>query len=131
MTAWIYEGDAFLGLERYEEAIAAYQHQLDIEPENVAVLAAKGDALLNARYYHEARAAYEKAIAIEPENARAVTGNGYALRELRLYDDAVAAFDTAMRLSPEADRVSIIVAIAWARNNQAQPNDQSQRHDEG
>ncbi|MGD1714055.1 tetratricopeptide repeat protein, partial [Dapis sp. BLCC M172] len=61
---WKNKGDALENLERYEEAIAAYEKAIEIQPDYYYTWDSKGIALINLERYEEAIAAYEKAIEI-------------------------------------------------------------------
>ena len=53
------------------EAIVAYEHVVELDPEYVTGHVRLGDLYLRAERPEEARAAYEEALAIEPDNATA------------------------------------------------------------
>ena len=64
---WFKEGNALDNLKRYEEAIAAYDQAIRLNPNYAVAYNNKGLALHNLKRYEEAIAAYDQAIRLEPK----------------------------------------------------------------
>jgi uncharacterized protein YjbI with pentapeptide repeats len=93
---WLSEGNALADLKRYEEAIAAYDQALRLNPNDAAVYTSKGIALANLKRYEEAIAAYDQAHRLNPNDVIAYTSKGGALIFLERYEEAIAACDQAL-----------------------------------
>ncbi len=97
---WLKEGNALYNLKRYEEAIAAYDQAIRLNPNYALAYNNKGIALKNLKRHEEAIAASDQAIRIDPSYAPAYHNKGNALADLKRYEEAIAAYDQAIRLNP-------------------------------
>ena len=61
------KGDELIKLERYKEAIAAYEKAIEIEPNYYQTWYNKGIALSDLVRYEEAIYAFDQALEIKPE----------------------------------------------------------------
>lgn len=104
--AWTGKGDALKKLEKYEEAVEAYNEAIKINPQYAEAWRGKGGSLFNIKKYDESVEAYDEAIRINPQYSQAWNGKGSSLFEQGKYDDAVKAFDEAIRIDPQ-------YALAW------------------
>lgn len=85
-------------LQRYEEALAAYQEAVKISPDFVPGWNGQGRTLWELKDYNAALSAYDQAIQIKPDYQEAWIGRGLVLRSLKRYPEAIAAFDKALQL---------------------------------
>ena len=97
---WLNEGNALHSLNRSQEALAAYEQAIHLDPNLAAAYNNKGMALYDLKRYQEALAAYEQAIRLDPNLALAYNGKGAALRALNRSQEALAAYEQAIRLDP-------------------------------
>jgi tetratricopeptide (TPR) repeat protein/tRNA A-37 threonylcarbamoyl transferase component Bud32 len=97
---WISEGAAHYGAKRYQEALAAYEQAIRLNPNDAAYHNRKGTALLALKRHQEALAAYEEAIRLNPTNDDYHDNRGIALSYLQRYQEALAAYEQAIRLNP-------------------------------
>lgn len=74
--------DALRSQGRYEEALAAYDRALTLNPNFAAAWRNKGNALNDLKRYEEALAACENALALEPQSAHGWRGKAVALKGL-------------------------------------------------
>src|SRR5260221_254213 len=95
---WIREGNALNGLKRYEEALAAYEQAIRLDPNDADYYHTKGIALNDLKRNEEALAAYEQAIRLDPNYTYAYYGKGFVLNELKRYKEAEQAFEKARQL---------------------------------
>jgi tetratricopeptide (TPR) repeat protein len=95
---WLQDGNALNELKRYEEALAACEQAIRLDPNNAYAYTNKGIALNGLRRYEEALAACDQAIRLDPNNAYAYSGKGYALERLGRKKDAQQAFERARQL---------------------------------
>jgi len=97
---WLEEGYALNDLKRYEEALAACDQAIRLDPNFVGAYYSKGYALNDLKRYEEALAAYDQAIRLDPNFAKAYNNKGIALYNLKRYEEAIAVYDQAIRLDP-------------------------------
>lgn len=102
---WVDEGNAFLEINRYEEAIAAYDQGLQLDPSLPYAYFKKGLALLQLKRYVEAISILDRAIRLNPDEALAYNGKGFALLQLQQYKEAISLFDQAINLNPKIDYI--------------------------
>src|SRR2546421_12217256 len=74
-----------------EEALAAYEQAITLDPHNAITYLNKGNALKGLSRYEEALAAYERAITLDPHNAIAYLSKGDVLCEREHYREALTA----------------------------------------
>ncbi|GCF10216.1 tetratricopeptide repeat protein [Dictyobacter arantiisoli] len=110
-------GDVLFHLQRYDEALTAYNEALHCNPPQQAPLFAKmGHIFLTQKKAQEALLSFETALQLEAENAQYHAGKGQALAMLNRYKDALQAYDLALNygnssLDLIARRVSVLVEI--------------------
>ncbi|MDD1752264.1 MAG: tetratricopeptide repeat protein [Methanotrichaceae archaeon] len=103
---WISKGFALVKLDKYNEAIKAFDEALDLNPNSATAWSGKGSALEKLGKDDEAIMAFDKALDLDPNFATAWSGKGFALQNLSKDDEAKAAFDKALSLDPKS-------ATAW------------------
>ena len=62
---WMKVGHALYGLKRYEEALAAFEQAIRLDPNYVSAYYTKGEALRKLERYEEAITAYDQAICLD------------------------------------------------------------------
>jgi tetratricopeptide (TPR) repeat protein len=97
---WLKEGNALYGLKRYEEALAAFEQAIRLDPNDASTYHGKGIALGGLKRYEEALAAFEQAIRLDPNNPTYHANKGIALFKLERYEEALIAYEEAIRLDP-------------------------------
>ncbi len=121
---WLDEGGTFHRLQKYDEALAAYEQAIRLDPNDALAYyykgraldayqqarqldpnlpfahINKGAALRDLKRYDEELAAYEQAIRLDPNYAAAYHYKGVALHNLKRYDEALVAYEQAIRLDP-------------------------------
>jgi tetratricopeptide (TPR) repeat protein len=106
-------------LGRAEEACAAADALLALDPEDEKALLLKGDALRAARRYKESVECYSRAA--DRKLAAALVDEGARLFEAARYDKALGKWNEAFRRSPESWEIFYYAAAAYARLEQAAP----------
>ena len=94
-------GQDFLGKKMYDEAIAAYQKAIEINPEYATAYSNLGLAYRKKGMNDEAIGAYEKAIELNPQYTDAHNELGIAYYNKKMYDEAIAAYQKAIEINPE------------------------------
>lgn len=95
---WYNKGEKLRKSERYEDAIAAYNQAIKIQPKYYEAWYAKASLLYQLQRYEEALVAYEKIIQFQPEEAHAWFVRGWILGELQRYDQAIASYNKAIEI---------------------------------
>ncbi|HEU5228941.1 MAG TPA: serine/threonine-protein kinase [Ktedonobacteraceae bacterium] len=94
------EGDQFLKLQQYAQALQAYEEALRIDADNFYAWNGKGTALYNQGNYRKALEAFQHATGIDPANAIAWVSAGLVLNRLQRYQQALVHFERALKLDP-------------------------------
>src|SRR6266702_3304330 len=97
---WLKKGTALCDLKWDEEALAAYEQALSLDPNDADAYIGKGAALNRLKRYEEALAAFEQALSLDPNVANACTNKGIVLCLLKRYEEALATFEQALSLDP-------------------------------
>ncbi|MDF1533086.1 MAG: tetratricopeptide repeat protein, partial [Methanosarcinaceae archaeon] len=79
---WSLKGHALYDLEKYEEAIEAFDRAIELDPKDAFNWNFKGNALYDLEKYEEAIKAFDKAIELDPEDAINWNLKGHALYDL-------------------------------------------------
>ena len=87
----------------YQEAIAAYDPVIKLDPKRADVWESRGRCLIYLpERMQEALESYNNAITLDPNSVSAHTDRGWVLIELRRYTEAIEDCETAIRLEREA-----------------------------
>ena len=89
-------------LGKEEEALAACDEAIRLDPAHADAYNNKGTVLQDLGRYEEAIIAYDEAIRLDPTFADAYNNKGNALQDLRQYKEAIIAYDEAIRLDPSS-----------------------------
>ena len=103
---WAAKGWHLAELNRNEEALAAFEQALTLDPTYAFAENKKGVALGLLGRYEEALSAFEQALTLAPEYVVASSNKGVALSRLRRHEEALTSYEQALTLDPE-------YAIAW------------------
>lgn len=95
---WLKEGTALLRLNRNEEALAAYEQAIHLDPNYAHAYIGKGDVLSFIRRFEEALAAYDQAIRLDPHNGRFYARKGSLLSRMGRYEESNQARERARQL---------------------------------
>jgi Tetratricopeptide repeat len=93
-------GASFLNLGRCEEALAALNQAIALDPSDAESYFGRGRTLRVLKRYEEALIALNQAIALDPSHTEAYGGLGTCLEILGRHKEALAAFEQARRLNP-------------------------------
>ena len=97
----IHEGNQFLESGNLDEAIAAYRHAIELNPEISWSYHHLGEALTQQGKLEEAIAAYRRAIELNPDFSWSYHHLGDALAQQLQPEEAAAAFRKAIELNPQ------------------------------
>jgi len=112
--------DACSKLQRWEEAIKAYQQVLAIRADDVGAMIKLGHAFTGAKLIPESILMYEQALTLLPENALVHRHLGASLLLMGQVNKAVECFDQALSLRPDYFAVRIELALALRQLGRAE-----------
>ena len=87
-------------LQRYEEAIAAFDNAIRLNPSHPLAYNDRAITYTISRQYEKALADYTTAISINPQFARALNNRGSTYDYMEQYENALADFNQAILISP-------------------------------
>ncbi len=93
-------GSLHLKAKRFQEALAAFEQAIQLDPDDASIYNGKGLTLSELKRYQEALAAFEQAIGLNPYFANAYINKGMMLNQLKRYQEALPAFERAIQLEP-------------------------------
>jgi tetratricopeptide (TPR) repeat protein len=94
-------GNCLGRLERYEEAIASFDHALKLKPDYSEGWNSRGVALGNLGCHEEAIASFDHALKLKPDDHQAWNNRGVILGNLRRHEEEIASYDHALKLKPD------------------------------
>lgn len=100
---------------RADEAIAATQQALHLDPLAPIIAMGLGSRYFHARRYDEAIAQFQRALDLDPGFALAYHNLGRALLMKKQFDEAIQALETAAQLSHHQPARKAALAYAYAR----------------
>lgn len=115
------QGRDFNASEKYNEAIAAYDKAIELDPDYAHAWNSRGISLRKLERYEEAIASYDKTIKLDPDDAHVWYNRGISLDELKRYEEAISSYDEAIEL--DSDYVD-----AW--NNRGVSLEKLERYEE-
>ncbi len=95
------EGDQLLKLQRFSQALQAYEEALRMDPRNFHAWNGKGTALYSQGNYKKALESYQRAMEIDPNSAVAWVSAGLVLNRLQRYQQALVHFERALSIDPQ------------------------------
>jgi len=99
-VTWCNLGNAYLGLERTDDALRCYERALEFNPASGLAFYRLGIALLNVGRHQEAETAARRAVAIAPEHVEGWINLGDVLQAQDRLDEALAAYEKGRSLEP-------------------------------
>ena len=87
--------------EKYNEAIAAYDKAIELDPDYTYAWYSRGISLDDLERYEEAIASYDKALELDPDYTYAWYNRGISLGKLDRDEDALESYDKALELDPD------------------------------
>jgi Flp pilus assembly protein TadD len=91
----------YADLGRQEEAIAAFQRAIELDPNAAAPHNGLGNVYRDLGRQEEAIAAFQRAIELDPTNAISHNGLGEVYRALGRLEEAIAAYERAIVIDPD------------------------------
>ncbi|MBS0017212.1 MAG: tetratricopeptide repeat protein, partial [Arthrospira sp. SH-MAG29] len=114
-------GNEFLRNGQLEEAIAAYQNAIVVNPDFYLAYHNLGEALEKLGRFDEAVQAYQKAVELKPEAAWSYLSLSRVLRQVGRVEEAKKAGDRAIEIEPKLAASSPVVNQPQVTINPVQP----------
>jgi len=111
INPWIRLGNIFDRDDRHKEAIQAYRHATEIDPDNAQNWVDLGDAQFKTGAYDEAIMAYTRAVELDPKSGWPLSNLGLTLVTLGKCEDAIPLYLASIDLLTE-DKDK---AVSWNR----------------
>lgn len=99
------KANTFYELQRYQDALSAFEKAVKIRPDYAEAWNGQGSTLSKLKEYKAALTAYDRAIQIQPDYLEAWIGRGFVLKNLQRYQEAIASFDKALQLDNNSPQV--------------------------
>lgn len=116
-----FRGNAYLFKADYENAIAAYDAALALNPDYPNVINNKGNSLADLKRYEKEVAIYDASLALNPNDLDILNNKGIALGGLKRYEEAIAVYDAVLVLNPDYYSVFYNKACAYALQSKVEP----------
>jgi len=100
---WFEKGFSLAILEKYTEALEAFEKEIEINPKNDTAWLFKGLSLYDLKKYVEAMLSFEKAIEINPKNDTAWYSKGTIHLNFERYVEAMLSFEQAIEINQNND----------------------------
>jgi serine/threonine protein kinase len=95
---WLSEALELLEVERYAEALIAFNYALALDSNFAYAYNGKGLVLYHLKRYPETLAALDRALALNPNDITALYGRGLVLEQLKRYADALLTYEHVTQL---------------------------------
>jgi tetratricopeptide (TPR) repeat protein/tRNA A-37 threonylcarbamoyl transferase component Bud32 len=118
---WLERGDELFQLQRYAEAIAAYDRVIQATPDDYVAWFKRGIALEHINRYEEAAGAYDQVIQLQPQDYLAWFKWGGVLEKLQRYPESLQSYEKVVTLQPDN---------YWAWHDRGRVLEALKRHDE-
>jgi protein O-GlcNAc transferase len=111
-------GKALAASGQDEQAIAVFQHVLELDPGSITASYQLALALQRSNRVQQAIMLLKKVVSAEPNNAEALTNLGMALCQAQLAKDAISFLQKATALAPESVTAHQDLAAAYVQLSQ-------------
>ncbi|MEH2325847.1 MAG: tetratricopeptide repeat protein [Nostoc sp.] len=97
---WYNQGEKLYQLQRYSQAVFAFDQAIEIQPDYAQAWKNRGIILTQLDQFNEAVFAFDQAIEIQADYAQAWDDRGWALYNLGGYEEANISFNKAISIQP-------------------------------
>ncbi|HEY9647001.1 MAG TPA: tetratricopeptide repeat protein [Chroococcidiopsis sp.] len=111
----------YIEQERWQEAIACYQHLAELTPDDPAVFNNLGVLFDYQSDFDQAIACYQRVLVIDPEQQAALYNLAQALEQQGRLAEAIACYDRILTLNPSHREAQFNQAILLDRLGQLEP----------
>jgi tetratricopeptide (TPR) repeat protein len=97
---WVEKGRSLEKLQRKADALIAYSHATDLNPNDPQLWQRRANLLYLMEHYPDAIASYDRAIQLDSDNAELWHCWSNCLVHLKRYKEALVGFDRAIKIDP-------------------------------
>ena len=105
---------------KLNEALAAYNNALEIEPANIVAIEATAAVLLGAKNYQQAVHYFYRALDVSGDNIFALNGLGLCFLKLGRFNDAMDCFSRILEIDPENANALINKGIVFKEQDRTE-----------
>ncbi len=100
---WMAYGSVLQNLLRRDDALAAYERALALNPQYVEALVNSGVLMREQHRHVDALTRFQRVLAIKPEHETALGNCGIILTEFKRTEEAIAMFERLLAINPKYD----------------------------
>jgi tetratricopeptide (TPR) repeat protein len=100
-SAWLERGDELFQVQRYREAIAAYEKVIRANPDDYVAWFKRGITLENLQQFEAALEAYDRVLTLQPDDYLAWFKRGKVCENLCRFESALTCYEKVVQLKPE------------------------------
>jgi cytochrome c-type biogenesis protein CcmH/NrfG len=105
--AWVQLGNDYFDTRQPQKAIDAYDHALELKPDDANVLTDQGVMYRETRQFDKAIANFVKASQLDPKHVQSLYNLGVVyLNDLKQPRKAIDAWNKVIQLAPQSDQAS-------------------------
>jgi len=94
-------GNFYYNQAKYNEAFAAYNWSLELQPDNPVTLHNRGNTYTKLEKYNEALADFNRSLELKPDDPTTLMNRGHIYDKLERYDEALPDFNRSLELRPD------------------------------
>ena len=117
--AWLWLGIAYINLNLYDDAIAAFNRAISLKSDFMAYYL-RGFAYGKLGNYQQEINDYNKAIELNPQDADAYFGRGFAYANLGNNQQAIKDYNKAIELNPQYQKAYVNRGVAYGKRGNYQ-----------
>jgi tetratricopeptide (TPR) repeat protein len=103
VAAYEVRGEMYRRLGRYDQALADFNHALELRPDDSWAIGSRGQTYRSMGRYEEAIADLNRAIEVHPDKDWMIVARGQTRRLMGRYEEALTDFNRAIELHPGRD----------------------------
>jgi len=107
-------GDVYKASRHHEEALADFNHALEINSADALVLASRGSVYVRTDRYDQAIADLNRAVELDPDKASVFVSRGLAYLATGRFEEALADFGRAVELDSADIDVRLLLGITYS-----------------
>ncbi|MEV5732212.1 tetratricopeptide repeat protein [Streptomyces sp. NPDC052292] len=111
-------GEAYRMASRYEEALADFNHAIELDPDVAWAFDSRGRIYQSTDRFNEAIADFNRAIELECDNAWTIDNRGRTYQLMGRYNEAIADFNRAIELLPDSTWITASRGEAYRLTSQ-------------
>jgi tetratricopeptide (TPR) repeat protein len=115
---WLEEALTEYNHKNFTEALAAYEHAIELDPDDAYVYVGKGLVLCDLEQYDTALTVFEQAIELDPDDTYAYIGKGQMLRMAGRFQESLDIYQQVIMVDPNDAEAYMGKGLALAQLHQ-------------